>query len=175
MRRSHPLERYEELVRSLILSLSTPDGLLATLEARMRDLAEQERFEEASLARDRLHALAEALERGRTHRWLVDAGELVVRDEAGLRIVLRSGSLVRDDDDAEGIGVVCARERADELSAVRSWLARNPLAIEAADRPPAEPVDGGATLARLLGAMRAASRPARSDAVVRDQGTPTRR
>ncbi len=54
-------ERYEELVRSLISSLSTPGGLLGTLEARMRDLAEQERFEEAALARDRLRALAEAL------------------------------------------------------------------------------------------------------------------
>ena len=46
-------ERYEELVRSLISSLSTPGGLLGTLEARMRNLAGQERFEEAALARER--------------------------------------------------------------------------------------------------------------------------
>ena len=64
-------ERYEELVRSLISSLSTPGGLLGTLEARMRGLAEQERFEEAALARDRLRALAEALARSRIDGWLL--------------------------------------------------------------------------------------------------------
>ena len=64
-------ERYEELVRSLISSLSTPGGLLGTLEARMRDLAEQERFEEAALARDRLRALAEALAARPDRRWLL--------------------------------------------------------------------------------------------------------
>ena len=75
-------ERYEELVRSLISSLSTPGGLLGTLEARMRDLAEQERFEEAALARDRLRALAEALARRRIDGWLLAGDDLVVRHRA---------------------------------------------------------------------------------------------
>ena len=34
-------EPYEELVRTLLSSLSMPGGLLATLEARMRGLAER--------------------------------------------------------------------------------------------------------------------------------------
>ena len=73
-------ERYEELVRSLISSLSTPGGLLGTLEARMRDLAEQERFEEAVLARDRLRALAEALGRRWVEGWILRTTDLVLRD-----------------------------------------------------------------------------------------------
>ena len=81
-------ERYEELVRSLISSLSIPGGLLGTLEARMRDLAGQERFEEAVLARDRLRALAEALARARIDGWLLGTGELVLRDADGHRLVL---------------------------------------------------------------------------------------
>ena len=88
-------ERYEELVRSLISSLSTPGGLLGTLEARMRDLAGQERFEEAVLARDRLRALAEALARARIDGWLLGTGELVLRDADGHRLVLRRGGLIR--------------------------------------------------------------------------------
>src|SRR4029079_13163466 len=50
-------ERYEELVRGLIPSLSSPGGLLGALDARMMRLASLERFEEAAMARDRLRAL----------------------------------------------------------------------------------------------------------------------
>jgi hypothetical protein len=76
-------ERYEELVRSLVSSLSTPGGLLGTLEARMRDLAEQERFEEAALARDRSRALAEALARGRVDGWLLGGRDSGPARQAG--------------------------------------------------------------------------------------------
>jgi hypothetical protein len=44
----------------------------------------------------------------------------------------------------------CPRERADELSAVRSWLAANPVRLVACDVPLAEPVDGGARIAAIL-------------------------
>ena len=54
-------ERYGELVRQLLSSLQRPGGLLAALETRMASLADQERFEEAGLVRDRLHALAAGL------------------------------------------------------------------------------------------------------------------
>ena len=49
----------------------------------MRDLAEQERFEEAALARDRLRALAEALARSRIDGWLLRTDDLVLRDAEG--------------------------------------------------------------------------------------------
>jgi DNA polymerase III subunit epsilon len=146
-------ERYGELVRSLISSLSTPGGLLGTLEARMRDLAEQERFEEAGLARDRLRALAEALLRSRQDAWLLGAGDVILRDAAGRRLRLRGGALVRGERDAP-LGAPCPRDRADELSALRAWLARGEVTIDAAEVPLVEPVEGGAELHRLLGLLR---------------------
>ncbi len=146
-------ERYGELVRGLLSSLSTPAGLLGALEERMDDLARQERFEEAALARDRIRALAEALHRERTHRWLLDAGELRVRDAAGAPLRIVGGSLLRGDD-AGPIPAPPPRERADELAAVRSWLASSPVVLEDVERPPSEPVDGGARLHALLARLR---------------------
>jgi DNA polymerase-3 subunit epsilon len=150
-------ERYGELVRSLISSLSTPGGLLAALEARLRDLAVQERFEEAALARERLHALAEALARARTDGWLLAPDRLVLRDPAGRTLALRGGALVRGPDDGP-LGAPCPRERADELSALRAWIARGEARIDVTDEPLAEPVDGGAELHRLLPRLRTAAR-----------------
>jgi len=149
-------ERYEELVRSLVSSLSTPGGLLGTLEARMRDLAEQERFEEAALARDRLRAIAEALARGRVDGWLLGAGHLVLRDREGHRFDVRRGALIRTERD-EPLGSPCPRDRADELSVLRSWVSCHDVRIEASDVPIAEPVDGGAALDRILHALRDAT------------------
>jgi len=153
-------ERYDELVRSLFSSLSSPGGLLRALEERMRDLAEQERFEEAALARDRLRALAEALVRTRTDGWLLGARALELRDTVGRPIRLRGGALARGDDEEE-VSLPCPRNRADEVAAVRSWLGSNATTLVAADPPLAEPIDGGAALHRVLGALRSADR--RSD------------
>jgi len=150
-------ERYEELVRSLISSLSTPGGLLGTLEARMRDLAGQERFEEAALARDRLRALAEALARARIDGWLLGTGELVLRDAHGHRLVLRRGALIRSVGD-QPLGAPCPRDRADELAALRAWVARNEVRVETVDVSFSEPVAGGAELHRLLRTLRARDR-----------------
>ncbi len=151
------LERYGELVRSLLSSLSSPGGLLGALEARVNDLATQERFEEAALSRDRLRALAEALARGRTDAWLQSGGRLELRDGDGHTFRLAGGALVDGDQDAP-IPRPCPRERADELAVVRSWLAHNPARVERADAPPSEPVDGGATLHRVLARFREAGR-----------------
>ncbi len=150
-------ERYGELVRSLLSSLRSPGGLLGALEDRMHDLAAQERFEEATLERDRLRALAEGLVRARADAWLLGCGELSLIDAAGAPIRVRRGSLIRSADD-EPIPLPCPRERADELAALRAWLARNPVRIDRADHPLAEPVDGGAALHRLLGRLRGADR-----------------
>jgi len=153
-------ERYEELVRSLISSLSTPGGLLGTLEARMRDLAGQERFEEAALARDRLRALAEALARARIDGWLLGTGELVLCDADGHRFLLRRGGLIRCAGD-QPLGAPCPRDRADELAALRAWVVRNEVRVETADVSFSEPVAGGAELHRLLRTLRARDRSGR--------------
>lgn len=155
-------ERYEELVRSLVSSLSTPGGLLGALESRMRELARQRRFEEAALARDRLRALAEALVRSRIDGWLLASDRLVLRDAEGHRFHLRRGGLIREATD-EPVGDPCPRDRADELAALRAWVCRNPVRVERADVPVVEPVAGGAELHRLLGALRAVDHGARSD------------
>jgi DNA polymerase III subunit epsilon len=152
-------ERYEELVRGLIHSLSSPGGLLEALEARMTRLATMERFEEAATARDRLRALAEALARRRQDRWLLGSGriELLMKD---VRLRLDAGSLetpvVRSD--AAPAGLPCPPELADELAVVRSQLARRTPALVDAERPLAEPVDGGRRLADLLARLRAVDR-----------------
>ncbi|MCI0634238.1 MAG: DEDD exonuclease domain-containing protein [Actinobacteria bacterium] len=150
-------ERYEELVRSLISSLSTPDGLLAALEARMHDLAEQERFEEAARARDRLRALAEALARSRIDRWLLSGGELVLRDETGAVVRVREGALDRGGEHIP-IPDPCPRERADELAALRAWIGRNRPRLEETDTALVEPVGGGPELHGLLARLRQADR-----------------
>jgi hypothetical protein len=131
-------------------------ALLRGLEIRMLDLATQERFE-AALARDRVRALADVLARMRTDEWLT-AGRLVVAGPDGERLELNGGALVRTHGDL-GVGGRSGHrpaERADELSVVRSWMRRSRARVLEADAAPAEPVDGGAELARLLGQIRAA-------------------
>ena len=154
-------DRYGAMVDELQAALRAPARLLRGLEARMHELAAQERFEEAALARDRVRALADILARMRIDRWLT-AGRLVVAGPAGERLELAGGALVRRDGGlgAGGpIGAPAPRERADELSVVRSWVRRNRVRVLEADTAPAEPVDGGAELARLLGQIRAAEEP----------------
>jgi DNA polymerase-3 subunit epsilon len=154
-------EAYAQLVRTVIASLDGPGATLRALERRMDSLAAQDRFEEAALARDRLRALAEALQRSRADRWLT-AGRLVLTDgRRSLRFErgsLTGAALEGQPGAGEPIGSPAPRERADELSAVRSWLRRHPTRVLDCDVPPAEPVDGGRDLARVLGRIRAADR-----------------
>ena len=146
-------ERYGELVRDLLSSLESPDGLLEALEAKMWRLASSERFEEAASARDRLRALAGALHRARRDAWLLGARRLELAVEGDRRLSFVGGALARAGgpvNETEPIPFPCPRERADELSAVRSWLAANPVRLLACDVPLAEPVDGGARIAAIL-------------------------
>ena len=145
-------ERYGELVRDLLSSLESPDGLLAALEAKMWRLAEAERYEEAASLRDRLRTLAAALHRARRDAWLLGAGRLELVVEGDRRLAFDGGALARAGaaDETEPIPFPCPRERADELSAVRSWLTKNPARVVACDVPLAEPVNGGARIARIL-------------------------
>ena len=165
-------ERYGELVRWLASSLSTSPGeLLEALERRMSTLADAERYEEAASVRERLRSLAEGLGRSRFDAWLVGAGRLELRHEPDQVLCFDHGSLVCDhagregfDDfsdldglDGEALVDPCPRERVDELAAVRSWIATHRPRVDGCDRAPAEPVEGGATLARVLARTRDAS------------------
>ena len=158
-------ERYGELVRWLASSLSTSPGeLLEALERRMSTLADAERFEEAASVRDRLRALAEGTRRSRSDAWLIGAGRLELRHEPDQvlcgSITARSCANAQADRgpktsptstlDAEALVEPCPRERVDELAAVRSWIATHHPRVDGCDRRPAEPVEGGATLARVL-------------------------
>ncbi len=157
-------ERYGELVGKLVSSLTAPGELLGALEDRMRHLAEQERFEEAGLVRDRLRTLADALRKSRMDAWLVGAGDLDLLTADGRRLRFRSGSLACGQDPGPpsyAITLPCPRERADELAAVRTWLAGNGsrTRIEHCDHPLSEPVDGGRQISALLGLVREAQLP----------------
>jgi DNA polymerase III subunit epsilon len=153
---------YRALVDAMLASLEAPDRLVRMLDARMAALADQERFEEAALARDRLRALAEALQRARLDRWLT-GGRLSVVSASGERLDLVGGALCCDDPagiaPAAPIGAPAPRDRADELAVVRSWLRRHPGAVLACDDAPAEPVAGGRELADVLARIRAADDP----------------
>jgi DNA polymerase-3 subunit epsilon len=151
-------ERYGGLVRWLASSLaSSPGELLEALERRMTRLAEAERYEEASSVRDRLRVLAEGLWRSRVDTWLVDAGRLELRAGDGETLRFDHGALLTPGAIGEPLTAPCPRERADELAAVRSWVAKHRPLVTACDRAPAEPVEGGAALARVLRRTREAS------------------
>jgi DNA polymerase-3 subunit epsilon len=147
-------ERYEGLVRSLQHALSSPGGLLAALEARMARLADQERFEEAADVRDRLEVLVSALARARQDRWLVEAGRMEIEVD-GRRLRFHSGALVRRGDE-EGFGTPVPLDAVDEVRASVSCLSR--ARVVHAERPPAEPLDGGTRLAGLRARLAAAHR-----------------
>ena len=156
-------DRYAELVRGLVSSLTSPGGLLGALEERMVDLASMRRFEEAARARQRLRALAEALARERMYAWILGSGRLVLEDGHGSILTLQDGALVQPGDRPEPMSSPCPRIRADELSAVRTWLSRNRVVLHDAEHPLAEPVKGGASLHRLLTRLRAAQRSLKAD------------
>jgi DNA polymerase III subunit epsilon len=152
-------ERYGELVRGLVSSLTaSPGGLLEALEGHMDELAAQERYEQAALVRDRLRALAAALHRDRQDAWIVGAGRLEVSASDGSVCRFDGGSLVTTRSPEGPIPLPCPRERAAELGAVRSWLARHPGAVMTAEIAPHEPIEGGAAIARILAQQRRSER-----------------
>jgi hypothetical protein len=155
-------DAYRALMDAMLASLETPDELMRLLDARMAGLARQERFEEAALARDRLRALADALQRARHDRWLT-GGRLSIASASEGRLDLVGGALSCHDPvglaPASPIGAPAPRDRADELAVVRSWMRRHPGRVLACDDAPAEPVAGGRELADVLARTRAVDDP----------------
>lgn len=142
---------YRAVVDAVTAAFASPGDLLSRLEDRMRALALAGRYEEAAGTRDRLRALAEAIARSRQDAWITGADFEVV-DRAGAAVRFSGGTVAG----GEPIELPCARERLDELAAVRSWLSQGrPVPLGETDGVPlAEPVDGGAALHRLLRQMR---------------------
>ena len=151
-------DAYRAVVAAMLASLETPDELLVLLDGRMAALAKQQRFEEAALARDRLGALAEVLQRSRHDRWLT-GGRLSIASATGEALEFVGGALRCEDPagiaPAAPIGSPAGRDRADELAVVRSWVRRHPGRVLACDEAPAEPVAGGRELAEVLARIRA--------------------
>ncbi len=117
----------------------------------MTRLAEDERFEEAALVRDRLRALVGGLITARRERWLVGAERLEV-DVDGRRVAFRRGALERRGDEP-GFDLPLPLEAADEVRAATSWLADRRPRVVACRRPIVEPIDGGAALERFRRAL----------------------
>jgi DNA polymerase-3 subunit epsilon len=143
-------ETYADFVSTVRRALTTePEVALRPLEARMHRLADAERFEEAAATRDRLGALALALQRRRTVAMWRSVAQLVVECD-GQRVEIRRGLVVWPDDDTDGLDP--ALERAPgadfaEILTVDRWAARN------AGRLRVAAVDGelASTLPRIAG------------------------
>ena len=122
---------------ALLSGLRAPGTMLAVLDRRMDELAGQERYEEAALVRDRLRSLAAALERDRRDGWLVRAGAFELETDDGVRLRFEHGALTRAGEGCarqeDPLSLPCPRERADELAAVRGWLARHRVRVIAVD------------------------------------------
>jgi DNA polymerase-3 subunit epsilon len=103
-----------------------PALLYAPLEARMRRLADAERFEEAALTRDRVTILTRALRRRRAMDAIRAAARLVVDSTEGRVEIVHGRVVLAEDDPADieppDLDLPPAREVADELLLVSRWL-----------------------------------------------------
>jgi DNA polymerase-3 subunit epsilon len=115
---------YARLVGQVVRGLDDdPAALLGPLEQRMHALARDERFEEAAMTRDRLAALARALERQRLVRAARAAGRVRIEDAYGALEIdhgrLADGSPVAAPDDP---AAPPRRDEIDELLVVARYL-----------------------------------------------------
>ena len=125
---------YSAVIASVVDGLlGEPSRLLAPLAARMRAMAEAQRFEEAAMARARAAALTRALARQRRLDALRSSGRMVVEVAGEGGAVLDAGRLVVAWSHDTGRGPEpmplaplpdgpVDRELADELSVVAAWL-----------------------------------------------------
>jgi DNA polymerase III subunit epsilon len=117
-------DTYAEFVRTVKRALTTePEVALGPLTRRMRRLSDEERFEEAAATRDRLDALARALQRRRTvAMWR--AVERLVVDCDGQRIEIHGGRVRWPEESPEEL-VAQGGDDIAEILTVDRWVARN--------------------------------------------------
>ncbi len=131
---------YRQLAERVARGLTVePSLLLEPLDAKMRELAAVERYEEAASVRDRAAALATALDRRQRIDALRAAGRLVVEADDGSGVEIAGGLLVRawsaqeaaaaplpgldrHPGDVDDLRLPPARDRVDELMCVVRWL-----------------------------------------------------
>jgi DNA polymerase III subunit epsilon len=158
-----------------------PGQVTATLHARMRALSDAGRFEDAARTRDRLAALVAAVAGARLAAWTTAAPLLVASRPAGRGagqreiVVARHGRLVastrcrdadttataaalRDEHAASGMSTPVGREEAEEVALLGAWLGGPDVRMEHCTGAVAEPVAGGAVIARLRAQLAAARR-----------------
>ncbi len=143
---------YRHLVERVILGLRhRPELILDPLDAKMRELAAADRYEEAADVRDRAAALANALDRGRRVEALRSVGHLVVRTPKGTVVEVVDGLFVGSwahgatralvDVGLEGPPMltppgpraVPSRDQIDEMVAVARWVADNATQLDVLD------------------------------------------
>ncbi len=117
---------YQRLVDAVITGLTVdPSRLLVPLEAKMREMALAERYEEAASVRDRGAALSRAIDRRRQVDHLRAVPHLVIHHDDHT-IELRHGMLVGLGPlpDPAPLHLPPRRDHIDELVAVAQWLDR---------------------------------------------------
>jgi DNA polymerase III subunit epsilon len=133
---------YARLVDRVVAGITLdPRHLLDPLDARMRELALAERYEEAASVRDRAAALAAVLERRRQLERLRHSGRVVLAAGVSLHVELHDGLLVGVTPSEPlqvaltGLGAdpsrlgAPARHHVDELLAVARWIDANAASI----------------------------------------------
>lgn len=161
-----------------------PSGLLDRLRHRMGELAAAGRYEDAAVARGRLHLAARTLSRARRLGWIGHVDELVVtRHGPGAQAVRAvrgrlTATLVRGDGctDADvvarlraastGVDVADgppAAAEVEEVELLLGWLDGAPVRPLVVRGEASQPVAGGRTLARALQESRRLGRQLRRD------------
>ena len=129
-----PADEYARVVDQVCRGLDgDPGALLDPLEQRMHALADDERFEEAALTRDRLAALSRALDRDRLVRAARGAGRVTIEDAHGTveidggRLAGNLRTLALDDRGDLGTpDAPAAKDEIDELLVVARFLFGTP-------------------------------------------------
>ena len=158
--------------------------LVERLRQRMLHLARDHRFEDATVIRNRLHAVTNALARDRSLRALSAVDELVVQrhHDAGRDLVLiRHGRLAATatapHDAIDGVMLAELRARADlpptspavtaddaeEIELVAGWLAQGPVELLDIVGTLAVPIVGGRAIASAQASARSLARQLRRD------------
>jgi DNA polymerase-3 subunit epsilon len=158
--------------------------LVERLRQRMLQLAGDDRFEDASAIRNRLHAVTNALARDRSLRSLACVDELVLQRHHGRDrelLLIRHGRLAatmtaaRDAIDTVLVAALRARsdlpatrpvvtaDDAEEIELVAAWLAQGPVELLDIVGTYAEPVVGGRAVATAQASARALARQLRRD------------